>query len=213
MPAQPQALLTVPGEQGKFWEMHDLLYDNQQDLGEESYKSHAQSLGLDIAAWNSCRTSPRPNEKFRRDIKTAAKAGIMGTPRAYVNGRLVSGAGSTKIIEYYIIKAMEEAESVEQAGGDAVAEQAAPSDPNKAPVMVKANTSKGDFYIDAFEGSISTDGKAVSQPGVLPAKRAGSTPRLRARKPESASVPKRNGSVPARKARHRQQQQRILRRR
>ena len=157
------------GEQGKFWEMHDLLYDNQQDLGEESYMSHARSLGLDISAWNACRSSPRPNEKFRRDIKTAARAGIMGTPRAYVNGRLVSGAGSTKIIEYYIIKAMEEAESMEQAGGGAVAEQVAPSDPNTAPVMVKASTSKGDFFIDAFEGSIATDGKAVSQPGVLPA--------------------------------------------
>lgn len=156
------------GEQGKFWEMHDLLYDNQQDLGEESYKSHATSLKLDMGKWDACRRSAGPNQKFRRDIKIAVKANIMGTPRAYVNGRLVSGAGSTQIIEYYIKKALEESENAPPAGTPAVAEVPTP-EPANAPSMVKSNTEKGAFYIDAFEGSIASNGKAATLPGVIPA--------------------------------------------
>ena len=156
------------GEQGKFWEMHDLLYDNQQDLGEESYAAHAKSLELNMEQWSACRRSGETREKIRRDVKIAAKAGIKGTPRAYVNGRLVSGAGSTQIIEYYIKKAMEEAEAAPAAGAQ-VAEAAGPPAPESASTMAQSATAGGSFFIDAFEGTISANGKAVSQPGVVPA--------------------------------------------
>ena len=52
------------GEQGKFWEMHDLLYDNQQDLGEESYKSHAQSPGWISLPGIRAGQAPVPTRNF-----------------------------------------------------------------------------------------------------------------------------------------------------
>jgi protein-disulfide isomerase/uncharacterized membrane protein len=160
------------GKQGKFWEMHDKLYDSQSDLkteGAPRVRLIAESLALDMGAYDACLKSPDTSSKIRRDIQVAARAGISGTPRAYVNGRLVSGSGSTQILDYYIQKSFEEVE----AGGGTGAVAAAPGSslpaPKDAPSMVQAKSNQGAFWIDAFEASIAGDGRAMSLPGVAPA--------------------------------------------
>jgi protein-disulfide isomerase len=65
-------------EQGKFWEMHDRLFANQQQL--DPLKPHAEALSLDVAKFEACLDSGRHAEGVRADMALAQKAGISGTP-------------------------------------------------------------------------------------------------------------------------------------
>ncbi len=71
-------------DQGKFWEMHDRLFDNQQAI--EPLKGHAEALGLDVVAFESCMASEKHAEAVRKDMAQAQKAGATGTP-SFVLGR------------------------------------------------------------------------------------------------------------------------------
>jgi protein-disulfide isomerase len=66
------------GEQGKYWEMHDRLFENQKAL--EPWTAHAEAVGLDVAAFETCLASGRQADEIRRDMAEARKAGITGTP-------------------------------------------------------------------------------------------------------------------------------------
>ena len=149
------------GAQGKFWEMHNKLYDNQQSIDPESIKGYAKELGLDMAKFEACLTAPETKQKVQTDIAIAGKAGIWGTPRAYVNGRLISGSAGKEIIDYYIQKTIEMEGSAEEE--TVAAAPAAPQD------QVQAKTAAGTFWIDTQEGSVDAQGRAVSVAGVAPA--------------------------------------------
>jgi len=66
------------GEQGKFWEMHDRLFANQQII--DQWKSHAEAVGLDVSKFEECLDSGRPAAQIRSDLAEAQKAGFTGTP-------------------------------------------------------------------------------------------------------------------------------------
>ena len=68
------------GEQGKFWEMHYRLFQNQNALSPSNLSSYAQALELDAARFNQCMESGRYAADIRKDIADAASAGINGTP-------------------------------------------------------------------------------------------------------------------------------------
>jgi len=76
------------GEQGKFWEMHDRLFANQRAI--EPLKGHAEALGLDVVAFESCMGGGKYAEAVRKDMAQAEKAGVTGTP-SFVLGRAESG--------------------------------------------------------------------------------------------------------------------------
>jgi protein-disulfide isomerase/peroxiredoxin/uncharacterized membrane protein len=157
------------GLQGKFWEMHDHLYANQQALDEYNLDKHAQTLGLDMAKFRVCMKDSKTHEFIKRDIAIAYKGGIYGTPKAYINGRLVTGSGSKAIFKYHLDLALKEAESgAAVAGGSGGAEAAAPKSDGTS--MIAAKTASKSFYIDAYEASIGKDGKAYSKPGAKPAR-------------------------------------------
>ncbi len=69
-------------EQGKFWEMHDRLYTNQQTL--EPLKPHAEAIGLDVAKFEECLNSGRQAAQIRKDMAEAQKAGLTGTPAFFL---------------------------------------------------------------------------------------------------------------------------------
>jgi protein-disulfide isomerase len=71
-------------DQGKFWEMHDRLFDHQRAI--EPLKGHAAALGLDVVAFESCMASEKHAEAVRKDMAQAQKAGATGTP-SFVLGR------------------------------------------------------------------------------------------------------------------------------
>jgi protein-disulfide isomerase len=79
-------------DQGRFWEMHDRLFENAERLGARDLERHARAIGLDGPAFDACLDSGRHEARWRRDLADAESYGASGTPMFFVNGRLVSGA-------------------------------------------------------------------------------------------------------------------------
>jgi len=82
------------GEEGKFWEYHDLLFEHGEDLSMERLTEFAESLGLDTEGFEECLASHRQRPRINRDINEARLQGFSGTPTFLINGRLVAGGPS-----------------------------------------------------------------------------------------------------------------------
>ena len=80
------------GEQGKFYEMHDKLFANQQSLGEDLYPKLAGELGLDLEKFKADQKSDKLAKALDADQELATKLGVRGTPGFFVNGVQVKGA-------------------------------------------------------------------------------------------------------------------------
>ncbi len=78
--------------QGKFWEFHDKLFANQQQLNLDAYKRHARELGLDVARFEKDLADLELKKRIDADKAEAASLGVTGTPGFFVNGRFLSGA-------------------------------------------------------------------------------------------------------------------------
>jgi len=78
--------------QGKFWEMHDLIFANQKQLSAEKFYEHAATLGLDVAKFKKDYVSDAIKRKVETDSKEAASLGVSGTPAFFINGRFLNGA-------------------------------------------------------------------------------------------------------------------------
>ena len=78
-------------EQKKFWEFHDSMFSNQQELSIPDLKQRAVDLKLDAQAFNQCLDSGRQSTAIQADIQEGARAGVTGTPAMFINGRLLSG--------------------------------------------------------------------------------------------------------------------------
>ncbi len=70
------------GEQGKFWEMHDRLFANQQII--DQWKSHAEAIGLDVGKFQECLDGGRQAAQVRSDMAEAQKARVTGTPAFFI---------------------------------------------------------------------------------------------------------------------------------
>jgi len=79
-------------EQGKFWEYHDTLFENQQALDVASLKKYAKDLKLDTQKFNSCLDSGKMASEVQADFKDGSSYGVSGTPCFFVNGLRISGA-------------------------------------------------------------------------------------------------------------------------
>ena len=86
-------------QQGKFWEYHDALFEQQDRLGEELYLEVANNLGLNIDKFNSDRQSEAASISIETDIQLAKKIGVSGTPFFVMNGETFSGAVKLSQIE------------------------------------------------------------------------------------------------------------------
>lgn len=73
------------GNQGKYWEMHDLLWRNQTALGVENLKKYArEDLRLDPAAFDDCLRSGRYQAEVEKDYRDGVAAGVRGTPSFFI---------------------------------------------------------------------------------------------------------------------------------
>jgi protein-disulfide isomerase len=79
-------------DQGKFWELHDAMFGNQQELGVDQLKAKAAALGLNADKFNKCVDSGEKAATIQADIKAGSAAGVSGTPAMFVNGRFINGA-------------------------------------------------------------------------------------------------------------------------
>lgn len=75
------------GEQQRYWDMHDVLFANQQALKVDDLKAHARKLGLDAAKFDACLDSGRMAGKVDADRKAGEALGLNGTPTFFVDGR------------------------------------------------------------------------------------------------------------------------------
>ncbi|MCB0353100.1 MAG: thioredoxin domain-containing protein [Bdellovibrionales bacterium] len=91
--AEPAAKAALAAsKQGKFWEMHDALFENQRQLSEEFYLAQAKELGLDIEKFKKDMESEDVKKQIAADTEAARQHGISGTPGFFVNGVAVKGA-------------------------------------------------------------------------------------------------------------------------
>ena len=72
--------------QGRFWEMHDRLFENQKRLRTKDLLSHARALGLDVARIEADLDARAYEERVRHDIRSGLRSGVNGTPTFFVNG-------------------------------------------------------------------------------------------------------------------------------
>ena len=76
------------GAQGKFWEMHDLLFDNQRHLKQQQLHGYAERLGLDMARYTAEMDDEVYRQRIREHQRSAQDSGVRGTPTFFVNGRI-----------------------------------------------------------------------------------------------------------------------------
>lgn len=80
------------GEQDKFWEMHDILFEQGVAGGVDSFKQFASDIGLNTAEFNECLDSGSMAAEVAKDMRDGQAVGITGTPGFIINGKKVSGA-------------------------------------------------------------------------------------------------------------------------
>jgi protein-disulfide isomerase len=72
--------------QGRFWEMHDLLYENQRRLRDQDLRDYAERLGLDIEPFDKELADHIHAARVREDFMSGVRSGVNGTPTFYING-------------------------------------------------------------------------------------------------------------------------------
>lgn len=79
------------GAQGKFWEMHDLLYENQRRLGNIALRNYAEQLGLDIDLFERELSGRVYEARVQEDFMSGVHSGVSGTPTFFINGWRYTG--------------------------------------------------------------------------------------------------------------------------
>ncbi len=80
------------GDQGKYFEMHDKIFENQQAIGVANLKAYAADLSLDTAAFNDCLDSGKFAQEVKDDFADGQAAGVSGTPSFFINDKKLVGA-------------------------------------------------------------------------------------------------------------------------
>ena len=93
------------GEQGKFWQYHNALFANQQELGRAFLIQYATRLGMDVARFTECLGSAEVQARVRDDAAEGARLGIDSTPTVFINGRRIKGALEPELLTNAVILA------------------------------------------------------------------------------------------------------------
>ncbi len=114
----PAALaVEAAGRQGKFWEMHDIVFENQAQWGEKQtldskiFEEYAQKIGLDMVKFREDVNSQSVKDRVQRDVDSGIKLGNTGTPSFYLNSQKIQNIRSYEefktLIQAEIFKASE----------------------------------------------------------------------------------------------------------
>jgi protein-disulfide isomerase len=120
IPAAKAAL--AAGQQGKFWEYHDRLFENPGTLEDADFERHAKALGLNVATFRLDYASDKFDETIRDDTNLGLKVGASGTPHFFVNGVRVKGTKPLAYFQQMVDEAIERAKPLTGRGlkGDAL---------------------------------------------------------------------------------------------
>jgi protein-disulfide isomerase len=78
-------------DEGKFWEMHDALFENQLALEDEDLIATARRVGLDAERIAEALASGTYTQRVREDFRSGVRSGVNGTPTFFINGRRYDG--------------------------------------------------------------------------------------------------------------------------
>lgn len=92
----------------KYFEMHDLIFSNQDSLSEKKLKEWAISLGVSESDYDSCIIDPEMSAEIDGDFSQGASLGVSGTPSFVINGELIVGAQPFSVFKKAIDAALEE---------------------------------------------------------------------------------------------------------
>jgi protein-disulfide isomerase len=96
--ARPAAIAAMAAQkQGKFWEMHDRLFQHQKNLTPEKFRALAQELKLNLAQFDKDQAGPEAAQRLDKDINDGRRAGVRGTPTLFINGRRVKDRNAAMI--------------------------------------------------------------------------------------------------------------------
>ena len=137
LPIHPRAPLAhraalAAAEQGKFWEMHDLLFANQSHADRADLLADAKQLGLDVKRFSADLDSPRLADVIAADERDGTARRISGTPTFYVNGKEYVGAHSLDQLKQIVLAARHRARALAE-----VTDSMLSRGPANAPVVVE----------------------------------------------------------------------------
>jgi len=104
------AATEAAGEQGKLWEIHDKVFQNQRNLLEEDLVRYAEQLGLDVEKFKADMKRSDILAKVDKHIAEGRSLGVTGTPTFFVNGKKLKGAKPFSAFQTAINEALKEAE-------------------------------------------------------------------------------------------------------
>ncbi len=79
-------------QQGQFWPMHDMIFENPRGMSKSAYRRYARQIGLDMEKFSADLASEKVSLRIRSDSQIAARLGLTGTPAFIINGQLLTGA-------------------------------------------------------------------------------------------------------------------------
>jgi protein-disulfide isomerase len=88
--------------QGKFWEMHDMIYEHQDRLDLESLSGYAREIGMDAEQFEKDIQGKALSDKVEHDFESGIRSGVNGTPSFYVNGTKFEGDWSEQGFTDYL---------------------------------------------------------------------------------------------------------------
>jgi protein-disulfide isomerase len=91
------------GFQGRFWEMHDSLFEDQGRLEDPHLWARASALGLDLARFDRDRRSDAVGARVRSDFQSGVRAGVVTTPTLFADGRMHAGRIDAEILDALVL--------------------------------------------------------------------------------------------------------------
>jgi len=98
-------------DQGKAWEMHDMLFTNNHALEDDQLYQYSNMLGLDVETFRSCLKDPKAHERLKADVEQGMKLKIESTPTWYINGSRQVGPVTPNVILSMVQTARETAQN------------------------------------------------------------------------------------------------------
>jgi len=90
-------------QQGRFWEYHDVLFENHERLERDYLFRYAREMALDIPTFRACLDHPDTRARVDRDVQAGTRVGITSTPTLFITGRTIEGALERTHYDYALI--------------------------------------------------------------------------------------------------------------
>ena len=93
-------------DQGKFWAMHDKLFQNNAKLGNDDVLRYAEQVGVDKNKFILCMEKKKYQKQINQDVADGAALGVRGTPTFFINGQKIEGAIPANIFDTILSSAL-----------------------------------------------------------------------------------------------------------